>query len=180
MANVPGLNTHIVPDDHRKVNLGDSTHEFKAVRAETVTADTVTAALVGDVTGNVAGTLTGGATFATSFPGTAGPTSGALSTAMSGRLCIGVVDAVYTLPAPTAGVWYTIVTGVVSAGTGLVITATSTLIQGKTTSAGTTAITDATSITNAGASDVVGDYVTIRSDGTNWWVVGQSGTYAGS
>ena len=133
-----------------------------------------------DGSGNVAVTGALTVTGSSALPSTAGPTSGALTAAMSGRLCIGVVDAVYTLPAPTAGVWYTIVTGVASAGTGLVITATSTLIQGKTTSAGTTAITDATSITNSGASDVVGDYVTIRSDGTKWWVVGQSGTYAGS
>ena len=168
---------HIIPDDHRKINLGDSTHEFNDIRAATATIGTVTGNLTGNVTGDVTGTVTGASTL---MPVTAGPTSGALSVAMSGRLCIGVVDAVYTLPAPTAGVWYTIVTGVASAGTGLVVTATSTLIQGKTTSAGTTAITDATSITNSGASDVVGDYVTIRSDGTKWWVVGQSGTYAGS
>lgn len=170
-------NRHIIPEDHRKVNLGDSTHEFNDFRAATATIGTVTGNLTGNVTGDVTGTVTGAATL---LPATAGPTSGALTAAMSGRLCIGVVDAAYTLPAPTAGVWYTIVTGVASAGTGLAITATAAVIQGKTTSAGTVAITNATTITNSGASDVVGDYVTIRSDGTNWWVVGQSGTYAGS
>ena len=158
--------------------LGSAAQPFNAVNVRTLAVtgnETVAGALT--VTGAITGTVTGASTLE---PTTAGPTSGALTAAMSGRLCIGVVDAVYTLPAPTAGVWYTIVTGVASAGTGLVVTATSTLIQGKTTSAGTTAITNATSITNSGASDVVGDYVTIRSDGTNWWVVGQSGTYAGS
>lgn len=175
--NIERPTRHVIPDDHRKVNLGDAAHEFNAIRAATVTADTVTANVTGNITGDITGNVTG---YATLMPSTAGPTSGALSVAMSGRLCIGVVDAVYTLPAPTAGVWYTIVTGVASAGTGLAITATSTLIQGKTTSAGTVAITNATTITNSGASDVVGDYVTIRSDGTKWWVVGQSGTYAGS
>ena len=150
--------------------LGSNNRPITDIVAKTVTATT---GFTGDLTGNVTPTAQLAAT-------TAGPTSGALTAAMSGRLCIGVVDAVYTLPAPTAGVWYTIVTGVASAGTGLAITATSTLIQGKTDSGGATAITNATTITNSGASDVVGDFVTIRSDGTKWWVVAQSGTYAGS
>jgi hypothetical protein len=157
----------LIPEDDN-LDLGSPTSKWANVRAVT---------FVGDLTGNVTGNVAGEATL---LPTTAGPTSGALTAAMSGRLCIGVVDAVFTLPAPTAGVWYTIVTGVASAGTGLAITATSTLIQGKTTSAGTTAITNATTITNSGATDVVGDYITIRSDGTKWYVVGQSGTYAGS
>jgi len=179
MAQVPGLNTHIVPDDHRKVNLGDATHEFNSVRAATVTADTVTAAVVGNITGNIVGAID--ATTALELPSTAGPTSGALTAAMSGRLCIAVVDAVYTLPAPTAGVWYTIWTGVASVGTGVVVTATSTLIQAKVSNAAAAAaITDATSITNTGATDIVGDQVTIRSDGTRWFVTSQSGTWAGS
>jgi len=178
MAQGPGLSTHLVPDDHRRVNLGDATHEFNRVRAATVTADTVTAAVVGNITGNITGDVTG---FATDFPDTAGPTSGALSVAMSGRLCIAVVDAVFTLPAPTAGVWYTIWTGVASAGTGVVVTATSTLIQAKVSNAAAAAaITNATSITNSGATDIVGDQVTIRSDGTRWFVTSQSGTWAGS
>lgn len=160
------------PAPGRTANLGTPLHPISDIQAKTMTA---TGAIT--ASGGVTGTVTGSASL---LPETAGPTSGALTAAMSGRLCIGVVDAVYTLPAPTAGVWYTIVTGVASAGTGLQITATSTLIQGKTTSAGTTAITDATTLTNSGATDVVGDYITIRSDGTKWYVVGQSGTYAGT
>ena len=165
----------LVPSDDM-AEIGSSVQPFK-----NVTATTLTGAVVGNVTGNITGNVTGNVTgYSTLEVDTAGPTSGALTTAMSGRLCIGVVDAAYTLPAPTAGVWYTIITGVASAGTGLTITATGPFIQGKTTAAGTTAITDATTLTNSGASDVVGDYVILRSNGTSWWVVGQSGTYAGS
>lgn len=174
------LDGTIVPPQGGTANIGTPLRPINDIQAKTLTASGAVA-VGGTLTVTGAVTASGGITgSANQLPSTAGPTSGALGVADSGKLCIGVVDAVYTLPAPTAGVWYTIVTGVASAGTGLVITATSTLIQGKTTSAGTTAITNATSITNSGASDVVHDYVTIRSDGTNWYVVGQSGTYAGS
>lgn len=163
--------------------IGSAAHPVKALTVGTVTASgavTVggTLGVTGAITatGGVTGDVTGSAT---TLPTTAGPTSGALSVAMSGRLCIGVVDAVYTLPAPTAGVWYTIWTGVASAGTGLTITATSTLIQGKTSPTGTV-LADKTNLINSGASDAAGDFVTIRSDGTKWYVVAQSGTYAGT
>jgi hypothetical protein len=119
-------------------------------------------------------------TTAAQHPSTAGPTTGALTAAMSGRLCVGAIDADYDLPAAAnnAGVWYTFITGTVSAGTGVAITATAAVIQGKTTPDGGTAITNATTITNTGATDVVGDMVTLRCDGTNWWMTSISGIWA--
>ena len=180
MANPPGVTSHIVPDDHRKVNLGDATHEFKDIRATTVTADTVTGAVVGNITGNVTGNVTG---FATLAPSTITPATGAVTAADSGKLLVGAVDAAWELPAIAAvpsGTWFTFLTGTASAGAGVTIVATAAVIQGKTTPDGTTAITNATTLTNTPGTDVVGDWVTLRSDGTNWRMVGLSGIYAGT
>jgi hypothetical protein len=144
-----------------------------------LTGDVTTDTLTVDAAATFEGAVT---TVALQLPSTAGPTTGALTAAMSGRLCLGDETADYDLPAAAgnAGVWYTIVTANPSASAGLTITATAAVIQGKTDAAGATAITNATVLTNTHTSDVVGDYVTLLCDGTNWWVIGQSGTYAGS
>lgn len=101
-----------------------------------------------------------------------------LTAAQSGQTFVGVVDAVFTLPAAAtvgAGVHYYIVTGVASGGTGLVVTANGAddiFAAGVDTAAGG-------SITNSGATDAIGDNVHLVSDGVSRWVgVSARGTWA--
>lgn len=113
----------------------------------------------------VAGTLSLGPTrvAATNL----GATTQTLTAAQSGQVFVGAVDAVFTLPAAaTAGrVWYSFVTGAASVGTGLRITANAAddiFAAGVDTAAGG-------SITNSGATDVIGDGVILVSDGVSRW-----------
>lgn len=181
MARIPeAVTKHIIPEDHRKVNLGDSTHEFNAIRAASVTADTFTGNVTGNLTGNVTGNVNNPKRYSSVQLAKA---SGALTTADCGTLIVAVVDGAYTLPSAAtagAGAIISVMTGVASAGTGVVITrAGSDTINAKTTSAGSTAITGATSVTNSGATDVVWDYMELVSDGVDkWYSVGQTGTWA--
>lgn len=101
-----------------------------------------------------------------------------LTAAQSGQTFVGVVDAAFTLPAAAtvgAGVHYYIVTGVASAGTGLTVVANAAddiFAAGVDTAAGGT-------ITNSGASDVIGDNLHLVSDGVSRWVgVSARGTWA--
>ncbi len=101
-----------------------------------------------------------------------------LTAAQSGQTFVGAVDAVFTLPATAtvgAGVHYHIVTGVASAGTGLRVTANAAddiFAAGVDTAAGG-------SITNSGATDVIGDHVTLVSTGAGRWVgINSRGTWA--
>jgi hypothetical protein len=109
-----------------------------------------------------------------------------LTAAMAGATLIGVVDAAFILPlaADMPGKAFTFITGAVSGGTGLTITrAGADTINMKTfpgnATGVTVAITAATVVTNAGASDVVWDMVTLVSDGVNRWIaVSQVGIWA--
>ncbi len=87
-----------------------------------------------------------------------------------GQIFEGVVDAVFTLPAVAAankGVFFTFWTGALSSGTGLSLSPNSAdSIRGH----GLTAVDDKDLI-NTGATDVVGDSVTIVSDGSVGWVI---------
>ena len=93
------------------------------------------------------------------------------------EIFIGVVDAVFTLPLATAdlsGIRYTFVTGVASASTGVVLTpGTGDAIFG----GGLTAVADE-SLTNTGATDVLGDQVTVVCDGTGWLITQLVGIWA--
>ncbi len=126
-----------------------------------------------DVNGRVAGVLGG-------LFNEAAATQ-AVTAAMGGQTFRAAVDAVFTLPAAgvaTRGVTYRFQTGVVSAGTGLSISpAAADAIFG----AGLTAVVNKDLI-NTGATDVLGDFVTIRGTGaggvTAWEIVDLRGIWA--
>lgn len=83
----------------------------------------------------------------------------------------------WTLPAATTnGLEYTFITA--NTTTGFTITGAQ-VIHAKTSATGT-AITSTTTITNTQATAVVGDSLTIVSDGTAWWVTAQTGIFAAS
>jgi len=83
----------------------------------------------------------------------------------------------WTLPAATtAGLEYTFITA--NTTTGFTITGAQ-VIHAKTSATGT-AITTTTTLTNTQATAVVGDAITIVSDGTAWWITAQTGIFAAS
>ncbi len=160
----------------------------KPVKNITATALT-TATLAASGAATVGGALT--VTGALAAGSLSGPINGPVFNALAsttltathvGGTIIAPVDGAYTMPAAATfpGGRITVITGVASAGTGVRLTrAGSDTLEGKTTPAGTVAITGATTYTNTGASDVVGDHVTMVSDGVSkWWAVAQSGTWA--
>ena len=185
--NAQRVTTHLIPDDHRMVNLGDSTHEFNAIRSASVAADTaaittVTATTVTATTVN-ATTVAGSATKLGAL-NLAVATPKVLSASESGQAFVGVVDCAFTLPtaaAAGAGAHYHIITGVASAGTGVTVTrAGSDTIDGRVSPTGAT-ITDATVLTNTPGTDVKGDSVWLLSDGVSkWHMIGITGVWAGA
>jgi len=83
----------------------------------------------------------------------------------------------WTLPAATtAGLQYTFVCANTTAG----FTVTGAAVIHAKTSATGTAITTTTTLTNTQATAVVGDAITIVSDGTVWWMTSQTGIFAAS
>lgn len=83
----------------------------------------------------------------------------------------------WTLPAATTnGLEFTFTTASTSAG--FTITGAQ-VIHAKTSATGT-AITSTTTITNTQGTAVVGDALTIVSDGAVWWMTAQSGIFAAS
>lgn len=93
-----------------------------------------------------------------------------LTALQSGQKFVGVVDAVFALPAASAatkGVRYSFETGVLSAGTGLSISPSALdHIRGN----GLTSV-DNKDLINTGATDRLGDSVTIYCDGVDGWVI---------
>lgn len=84
----------------------------------------------------------------------------------------------WTLPASApAGIYFTFVCGNTTAG--FTVTSASQVIHAKTSATGT-AITTTTTLTNTQGTAVVGDTITIISDGTAWWMTHQSGIFAAS
>lgn len=112
--------------------------------------------------------------------GATGPT--VLTSADAGKTFVCVVDAAFTLPLTTtcSGARIGFLVGVASAGAGVVLTANGAdTLNAKTTSAGTTAITGAATLTNTPATDVVWDRMELVSDGVSKWIaVAQSGVWA--
>ena len=94
----------------------------------------------------------------------------ALTAAQSGQKFVGAVDAVFTLPAASAGtkgVWYEFECGALSSGTGLSVSpAAADHIRGN----GLTSVDDKDLI-NSGASDRLGDMVRLYCDGIHGWVI---------
>jgi hypothetical protein len=78
----------------------------------------------------------------------------------------------WTLPAAGNGLFYTFVTANTTAG--FTVTAAGT-INAKTSASGTAV--SGTTLTNTQATAVVGDSITLVSDGTAWWPMGQSGIF---
>lgn len=76
-------------------------------------------------------------------------------------------DVVFTLPATADGLSYTFVTGVASAGTG---TSVSPVAADQIKGNGFTAADDKDAI-NSGASDAVGDALTVIGDGADGWII---------
>lgn len=83
----------------------------------------------------------------------------------------------WTLPAATtSGLLYTFITANTTAG----FTVTGAQVIHAKTSATGTAITTTTTLTNTQGTAVVGDHITIVSDGAVWWITSQSGIFAAS
>jgi len=93
-----------------------------------------------------------------------------LTPEQSGQRFVGVVDAVFSLPAAdatTKGVWYEFEAGALSAGVGLSISpAAADHIRGN----GLTSV-DNKDLINSGASDRLGDSARIYCDGVDGWVI---------
>lgn len=101
----------------------------------------------------------------------------ALTADQSGQTFVGAVDAVFTLPAAgagTKGVFYTLICGALSTGVGLSASpAAADAVVGN----GLTAVVDKDLI-NTGATDRLGDSVTILCDGVQWVITAIIGTWA--
>ena len=118
---------------------------------------------------------TGPSISATSNSATVGATV-VLTAADSGKTFINVSTSgspSWTLPAASSGLKYTFVCGNTTAG--FTVTAAGT-IHAKTNAAGTAI--SGTTLTNTQATAVVGDTITLVSDGTAWWMTAQSGIFA--
>ena len=133
------------------------------------------------ITGNLTttGNITGPTTYVVSKSATVGATV-VLTAAQSDGTFINVSTSgspSWTLPAATtAGLMYTFICG--NTTTGFTITGAQ-VIHAKTSATGT-AITTTTTLTNTQATAVVGDAITLISDGSVWWMVSQTGIFAAS
>lgn len=140
-----------------------------------------------DITTTGALSVTGAATFstaptgaqvrATSNSATAGATV-VLTAADSGKVFFNVSTSgspSWTLPAAASGLYYTFVCANTTAG--FTVTAAGT-IYAKTSATGTAI--SGTTLTNTQGTAVVGDTITLVSDGTGWRMIAQSGIFAAS
>lgn len=101
-----------------------------------------------------------------------------LTAADSGKVLINASSSgspSWTLPAVSNGLTFTFVCGNTFAG----FTVTGGVIHLKTSASGTV-LTSTTTITNTQGTAIVGDFITIVSDGTAWWTISQSGIFAAS
>lgn len=87
----------------------------------------------------------------------------------------------FTLPAAAAGLEFAFITTSTTAGY-TITTGTTSVIHAKTSATGTAITSSATTgaITNTQGTAVVGDYLALVCDGTNWYMKGQSGIFAAS
>lgn len=181
----PRITNHLMPDDHKKVDLGSASRSFRDGYFEDITADTATVTTETVSSQTVSGTLsvtgtlaatgaTTGLRRAASVTSEAGPT--ALSAAQSGLVVVSTATSgtqVFTLPlAATAGLEFSFVCGhadtEIHVGVG-----TGDNIIGKTHGAENATGLSSTATTgllkNTAATNVVGDFVTLVSDGTTHW-----------
>lgn len=144
----------------------------KAARFEGAVVMTSTLAVTGAITGprvsNVINSALVGATVA-------------LTAAQSGSNCINISTSgspSWTLPAnAVAGIEFTFICGNTTAG--FTVTSASQVIHFKTSASGTV-LTSTTTLTNTQGTAIVGDFISIISDGTAWWMRGISGIFAAS
>lgn len=80
----------------------------------------------------------------------------------------------WTLPAAANGLWFTFTVSDITTG----FTITGGTIKAKTTATGTAI--SGTTLTNTQGTAVVGDTITLASDGTVWRTIAQSGIFAAS
>ena len=153
-----------------------------------------------DASGNtqVAGTFgsTGAATFSSSVAVTGAMSAGSqtektqnsaaagatvvLTAADSGKTLINVSTSgspSWTLPTAANGLYFTFVCGNTTAG--FTVTSSTAVIHFKTSASGTV-LTSTTTLTNTQGTAIVGDFISIISDGTAWWMTGISGIFAAS
>lgn len=104
-----------------------------------------------------------------------------LTTAQSDVICINRSTSgspSWTLPANSAaGIAFTFITANTTAG--FTVTSASQVIHFKTSASGTV-LTSTTTLTNTQGTAIVGDFISIVSDGTAWWMTGISGIFAAS
>lgn len=103
-----------------------------------------------------------------------------LTAADSGKVLINVSTSAspsWTLPTAVNGLIFTFVCGNTTAG--FTVTSATAVIHFKTSASGTV-LTSTTTLTNTQGTAIVGDFITIVSDGTAWWTVSQSGIFAAS
>jgi len=98
-----------------------------------------------------------------------------LSASDSGKtILLDAVGEAITLPAPIAGVHYKFLVTDAIATSSWTVAATGALIYGSVTEAGLVQLASAeTTITIVFTKAIQGDWFTLESDGTNWYVAGQ-------
>lgn len=157
----------------------DGINTNKSVTIGTKAGGTTASLTVGAGGINTTGPITGGVLVPVTQSALVGATV-VLTTAQSGgvfqnRSTSGSPS--WTLPAATTnGLEYTFTTA--NTTTGFTVTGAQ-VIHAKTSATGT-AITTTTTLTNTQATAVVGDSITIVSDGTAWWITAQTGIFAAS
>ncbi len=154
-----GANTHTGAETHTGIetHTGAETHSGAEVfsGATSITSKTTNSALVGATV--------------------------VLTTSQSGQAFINIATSgspSWTLPASAAsGINFTFICGNTTAG--FTVTSASQVIHFKTSASGTV-LTSTTTLTNTQATAIVGDFISIISDGTAWWMTGISGIFAAS
>jgi len=98
-----------------------------------------------------------------------------LTASDSGKtIFLDAVGEAITLPAPTARVHYKFVVTAAVATSAWTIVATGALISGSVTEAGLVQLAAGeTTLTIVHTKSIAGDWITLESDGTNWYLAGQ-------
>ena len=92
----------------------------------------------------------------------------------SKTILLDAIGEAITLPAPTAGLHYKFLVTAAVITTSWTIAATGAIIYGSVTEAGLVQLASAeTTITIVFTKAIQGDWITLESDGTNWYVAGQ-------
>lgn len=164
--------------------MSDGLNTQKTARFEGAVTMTSTLAVTGTTTIsgalNVTGAITGPQQYTIIQSALVGATV-QLTVAQSDAVCINRSTSgspSWTLPASAAaGIAFTFVTANTTAG--FTVTSATQVIHFKTSASGTV-LTSTTTLTNTQGTAIVGDFISIVSDGTAWWMTGISGIFAAS